>query len=243
MFHLSARKRLYNESVMSRSVQWPIRLLSPIADIQTNPKLVEPHSGEDGLQSDLRQLLISLAARDLETRERLAADLSLFDGYHPEMQAIHEKNAAIVDEVIKERGWPTCDMAGDDGAEAAWLIVQHAIGRPEFQRRCLKLLEQAASEGSVPLWQPAMLLDRILVFEGQPQVYGTSFDWDEAGLMSPRPIADPALVDRRRAAAGLAPLAEAIASHRRQTAAEPKPKSFSERQQRMEEWARSVGWR
>lgn len=199
--------------------------------------------GSDSLLNSLAQILISLARRDLETRQRLAADLSLFDGYHPEMQAVHEENAAILNRIIEERGWPTSALVGEDGAEAAWLIVQHAIARPEFQRRCLELLDEAAAAGSIPPWQPAYLLDRILTYEGRRQVYGTSFDWDEHGLMSPRPIADPETVDDRRAAVGLPPLAEAIAFQRTQTADQPKPVDYQERQRGMDEWARSVGWR
>lgn len=197
------------------------------------------------MDNDLRQLLIALAKRDLETRERLAADLSLFDGYHPEMLAVHEENASILDGIIGERGWPTSALAGEDGAEAAWLIVQHAIGLPAFQRKCLELLQDAAAAGSIPKWQPAYLLDRILIYEGKPQVYGTGFDWDEERLMSPRPIADPAGVDERRAAVGLPSLAEATARHRLQAEKEkqPKPASYAERQRGMDEWARSVGWR
>lgn len=191
----------------------------------------------------LPQLLVSLAQRDLETRQRLAADLSLFDGYHPEMQAVHEENASVLETVIQEFGWPTVLVAGEEGAEAAWLIAQHAIGLPGFQRKCLTLLDEAAGAGAVPPWQPAYLLDRILTFEGKPQVYGTSFDWDEDGLMSPRPIADPASVDTRRAAVGLPPLAEVTARHRLQSANQPKPQNYQERQGKMEQWARSVGWR
>jgi len=198
---------------------------------------------EVSLLESLRLLLISLSRQDFETRQRLAADLSLFNGYHPEMQAVHEENAATLDAIIQERGWPTSAMVGDDSAEAAWLIVQHAIGLPEFQRRCLKLLREAAANGSISPWQPAFLLDRILIYEGKPQVYGTGFDWDEDGLMSPRPIADPASVDERRAAVGLPSLAEATALHRVNAENEPKPASYSERQRSMEEWAKSVGWR
>ncbi len=195
------------------------------------------------MPESLRQLLISLSRRDLETRQRLATDGSLFDGYHPEMQAVHEENAAILDGIIQERGWPTSAMVGEDGAEAAWLIVQHAIALPEFQRRCLKLLREAAAAGSIPTWQPAFLLDRILIYEGKAQIYGTGFDWDEDGLMSPRTIADPASVDERRATVGLPPLAEAIARHRVQAEKEPRPTSYSERERSMEDWAKSVGWR
>ena len=199
--------------------------------------------GGSRLSSSLKEQLIALAQRDLQTRERLAADQSLFNGYHPEMQAVHKENATILKCVIDAHGWPTPEIAGEDGAEAAWLIAQHAIGLPDFQRKCLRLLKEAGSSGAVPAWQAAMLLDRICIFEGKPQVYGTSFDWDEDGLMSPLPIADPANVDVRRTAVGLPPLAEAIARHRAQAEMEPKPTSYSERQRSMEEWAKVVGWR
>lgn len=195
------------------------------------------------MPESLRQLLISLARRNLETRQRLAADLSLFDGYHPEMQAVHEENAAILDRVVQERGWPTVAMAGEDGAEAAWLIVQHAIGLPQFQRRCLRLLQEAADTGSIPPRQPAYLLDRTLTYEGKPQVYGTSFDWDEDGLMSPRPIADPASVDNRRTAVGLPPIAVSTTLHRIRSEKQPKPRDYYERQRKMQDWAESVDWR
>jgi hypothetical protein len=184
-----------------------------------------------------------MAQRDLQTRERLAADLSLFDGYHPEMQAVHEENASALERIIDEQGWPTPAVAGEDGAEAAWLIAQHAIGLPGFQRKCLRFLREAAGSGAVPAWQPAMLLDRVSVFEGKLQIYGTSFDWDEHGAMSPRPIADPEGVDERRAAVGLPPLAEATALQRRQSAGQPKPADHSARKREIEEWAKSVGWR
>jgi len=208
----------------------------PIADIRTPARLAV-------VKRTLADRLVALAAHDLETRQRLAEDGSLFEGYHPKMQVVHEANARELETIIAQLGWPGRELVGDDGAEAAWLIVQHAIGLPQFQRRCLKLLQAAAANGEVPQWQPAFLLDRILTFEGKPQVYGTSFDWDEDGLMSPRPIADPAAVDERRAAVGLPTLAEAIDRHRVQAENEPRPASFSERQRRLQEWAESVGWR
>jgi hypothetical protein len=186
---------------------------------------------------------MSMAERDLAVRSRLASDGSLFDGYHPEMRAVHEENAAALEEIIAQNGWPGADLVGEQGAEAAWLIVQHAIGWPAFQRRCLDLLQREASAGRIPAWQPALLLDRIRTLEGRPQVYGTSFDWDDAGRMSPAPIEDAEHVDERRAAVGLEPLADAVARHRRQAAAEPPPRDLARRRRQADDWARAVGWR
>lgn len=191
----------------------------------------------------LRRQLLAMAARDLETRERLAADGSLFNGYHPEMQAVHEANAAALARLIDRHGWPTHALVGEDGAEAAWLVAQHAISRPDFCRRCLVELRAAAAAGAVPAWQPAYLEDRIHVFEGRPQRYGISFDWDEQGRMSPHAIEEPESVDQRRAAVGLGPLSAAIERHRRDSASQPRPADLARRRQEMDAWAREVGWR
>lgn len=191
----------------------------------------------------LADQLVALAAHDLETRERLAADGGLFDGCHPEMRAVHEANAGELAAIVAEVGWPTARLAGEDGAEAAWLVAQHAIGLPRFQRECLALLQAAVAAGEAPAWQAAMMLDRNLTFEGRPQVYGTQFDWDDDGRMSPRPIDDHGGVDRRRAEVGLEPLAAATAKHRARSAGQLRPADLAEHRRRVDEWARSVGWR
>jgi hypothetical protein len=88
-----------------------------------------------------------------------------------------------------------------------------------------------------------MLLDRIRTFEGKPQVYGTSFDWDDAGQMSPLPIDDAEHVDERRAEVGLEPLADAVTRNRDRAALEPAPHDLVQRRRDTDEWAREVGWR
>jgi len=188
---------------------------------------------------DIRGMLIARATRDLEVRERLRAEGSLFDGYHPDMQAVHEDNAAALDEVIQAHGWPTAELAGADGAEAAWLIVQHAIGLPDFQRRCLDRLQEAAASGEIPAWQPAMLLDRIRILEGKPQVYGTQFDWNADGEMEAFPIEDAARIEERRAAVGL----PSFTDTKQAMQSQPKPPNPADRAARRDEWAKKVGWR
>jgi hypothetical protein len=87
----------------------------------------------------------------------------------------------------------------------------------------------------------AMLDDRVRSYEGQPQLYGTPFDWDEAGTMSPLRIDDPGLVDERRRALGLGSLSEEI--ERRREAVETAPPDWHARQRELDEWLRRVGWR
>jgi hypothetical protein len=185
--------------------------------------------------------LVAMAREDQQVRAELAADGSLFQGYHPRMEAIHRKNAARLTAIIDEHGWPGRSMVGEEGARAAWLILQHAIGEPPLQRRGLRLLKEAM--GDVLAAEVAMLEDRVSVLEGRPQVYGTQFDWDENGEMSPSPIADPDHVDERRRAVGLGPLEERIREMRAGMAGERPPTDWRKRRQQAAEWARSVGWR
>jgi hypothetical protein len=86
-----------------------------------------------------------------------------------------------------------------------------------------------------------MLDDRIRVFEGRPQRYGTQFDWDDAGRLTPLPIEDEAEVDARRARMGLDPLSEATARHR--ASGERPPADPAARRAAQDAWYREVGWR
>lgn len=189
--------------------------------------------------------LIAAARCDLETRARLAKDGELFAGYHPEMEAVHLENAALLDRAFDALGWPSRAKITDDGAAAATLILQHAIGSPDLQRRGLELMLAAVESGDANALDAAYLSDRIAVLEGRPQLFGTQFDWDTSGLLSPAPIAEPETVDERRASVGLAPMAETIAGMRAQAAAEgdTAPSDYATRKAEYEAWARKAGWR
>ena len=98
-------------------------------------------------------------------------------------------------------------MVGDDGAQAAWLLVQHADGDVAFQRRCLSLMEALVDTGAVFAGNVAYLTDRVLVNEGKPQIYATQFRTVD-GKSEPLPMIEPDRVDQRRATMGLQPLNE-----------------------------------
>ena len=191
-----------------------------------------------------RDALLRAAEKDYETRARLVREGTLFDGYNSEMEAVHLENAVLLEQVFDAIGWPDRARLEDDGAAAAFIILQHAISRPDLQRRGLALMLDAIPRGDANMMDAAYLSDRIAVFEGRPQLYGTQFDWFE-GELSPAPIADPEDVERRRASVGLPPLAEVTAYHRANAAEEgagPSP-DIEARKAGFETWARRVGWR
>ena len=50
--------------------------------------------------------LVGLADEDQRVRAELLADGTLFDGYNPRMEDVHVRNAARLEAVIDEHGWP-----------------------------------------------------------------------------------------------------------------------------------------
>jgi hypothetical protein len=197
------------------------------------------------MEEALREELLAMAAEDRRVRAELLADGSLSDGYHPRMADVHRRNAARLAEIIAGRGWPGRGLAGEDGARAAWVILQHAIGDPPLQRRGLEVLRAAVAAGEAPAWQAAYLEDRIRYFEGRPQKYGTQYDWDESGQLNPHPVEDPAGVDERRRGVGLGPLAENTRRLREETArsGEGPPPDRAEHRRKFLAWCQEVGWR
>ena len=196
------------------------------------------------MNEDLRVELEHMRRRDERTRSRLMESGELFEGYSEEMERLHLENAARLEEILDDSGWPTRSEVGEAGVESAWLVAQHAISRPDLQRRCLSELIEAVAEEEAPAWQVAYLADRIRVNEGRPQIYGTQLDWNAEGELAPQPIEAPAEVDRRRAEVGLVPLAEAVELARRHARVEGHlpPADREGSRERREEWARRVGW-
>jgi hypothetical protein len=204
----------------------------------TQMKTARQHSNEA-----LSQELVSMAENDQSVRDALVADGSLGNyGYHPRMEAVHKSNAARLATIIKQYGWPGISLVGEDGVRAAWLIAQHSIGDPTFMRHCLSLLKQAASNNEVIPWHVAMLEDRIRMYEGKPQIYGTQFQPNKNGELEPYPIENPESVNERRRAVGLNTIEERATEIRKQSAREnlPTPPDIEEQYQK---WLYSVGWR
>jgi len=117
------------------------------------------------------------------------------------------QNTMWLDEAIKQHGWLDKTLVGDDGAQAAFLVVQHSPAA-QFQKKCLSLLDLAVSQNEADVVNLAYLTDRVRVFDGKPQVYGTQGQPDSNGVIIPSPIEDEEHVDERRKAIGLESIAE-----------------------------------
>ncbi|MFB2119835.1 DUF6624 domain-containing protein [Parapedobacter sp. 2B3] len=192
----------------------------------------------------IAQQIIGMKKADLELRSRLAQSGQLSQGYHKAMERVHNEHAQRLKDIIDTIGYPTIGKVGAPASEAAWLLIQHAIGQPDFMRKCRKLLEQAVQEKQADPKNLAYLTDRIAVLEGSPQLYGTQFDWDESGELKPNRFDDLDRVNRRRAVIGLNSLEEQIAVMARRAGNdnESPPTDLKKRNREMDEWRKSAGW-
>jgi len=188
--------------------------------------------------------IIRLKEKDDELRAELTRVGALSNGYNKEMEALHNENARELNLIMEKIGFPTFDKVGEQASSAAWLIIQHSIGQPDFMRKAARLLEIAVAEKKADKKSLAYLTDRIAVFEGRPQLYGTQFDWNKNGEMSPSRYDDLLKVNERRKAIGLNELEKQVEIMQERIRKENQrpPKNFEERNREYYRWRQSVGW-
>jgi len=149
---------------------------------------------------DLRRELLELVAADQTARfafiEKQKTDPKA--DWAP-VAAIDKQDTAILHRIIAKSGWPGKTMVDEDGAHAAWLLVQHADLDLPLQKDVLARMKPLVDTGEVTAIDYAYLYDRVAVAEHRKQLYGTQFDEHQ----EPQPIEDEANVDARRNAVGM----------------------------------------
>lgn len=147
----------------------------------------------------LRLALLALKRADQELRVVPNLTDSVRDtAFVRRLAARDAADSAALQAIMVRYGWPGRSLVGPDGASAAWQVVQHVFG---LQHEALRQM-RALPAGEVSPTDLAMLEDRVLVSDSQPQHYGTQLDWE--GQF--QTIADVSHLDERRAAVGLPPL-------------------------------------
>lgn len=173
-------------------------------------------------QPELRGRLLDLLEKDQEARKEL---LTLFPDASPSsgniklenpsmeqiriimnVKAVETETTAFIKQVLDEHGFPTFDMVGADGANAAWMLIQHADADPEFQQHALTLMEPLVEAGQADPSDFAHLTDRVLLARGEKQRFATQFAMDDDGVLRPRPTEAPQGLAERRARYELLPL-------------------------------------
>jgi hypothetical protein len=118
------------------------------------------------------------------------------------------RHAGRMREIVDRHGWPGRSLVGEDGAQWAWVLVQHAYHDVPFMRRCLDVMAEAVEAGEASATDYACLYDRVLIHERGEQLYGTHYLLDDENEIVGARLVDPENVDERRREVGLVPLEE-----------------------------------
>ncbi len=166
----------------------------------------------------LRHELLKLAEQDQGNRadimafvQRVGAGSAQADSAERVLAAADAPLQARLRRIVADHGWPGRHLVGDDGAHAAWLILQHADSA--WQREMLGVLRAATRRNDARPGDFAFLEDRVRSNAGLPQRYGNALKNSTVAGAAPMlaPLEMPECVDARRAAMLLSPLADYLA--------------------------------
>ena len=160
---------------------------------------------EANYNKPLRHKLLDIADKDqsiryryLDAVKREPQDSAQIATLLAEMQRIDAENQKEIANILDKEGFAGSDVVGN-ATFVYWLIVQHAP--VEMQRKYFPLFVSAAERGDISRECIAMMDDRIAMFEGRPQRYGTQIVDGKVYK-----LVDPANVDTFRQEMEMPPL-------------------------------------
>jgi hypothetical protein len=118
-------------------------------------------------------------------------------------------NLIKVTEILDTYGWVGADKVGGTANQTLFLVIQHSDLKT--QQKYLPMMREAVKNKNANSSALALLEDRVALGEGKRQIYGSQIGRDdETNKNYVLPLDDPDNVDKRRAEAGLEPLADYV---------------------------------
>lgn len=182
-------------------------VIGKLKKIAGRASVIEAIAGMGEVDRAMRTSMLE-ATRDLapEKRAKVQAQAGLI---------IDEQDRAHTERlkaIIAAHGWPKISETSERTAVTAVLIANHS-GDIDFQREVLSLLEPLANAREARPEDFARLYDRVATIDRRPQRYGTQGTTCQGGKYAvPSDLEGPEGLDARRAAMGLQPMAEYLAS-------------------------------
>jgi len=136
-----------------------------------------------------------------------------------DMQRIDGDNTAYLKKLVGEQGWIDCDRFGKETSNTAFLIVQHSGDIP-LMMGALSPIEKDVKSGKLDPQPYALLFDRIKIFTGEKQRFGTQIGQGPKGQPVVLPLEDQAKVEDFRKEIGLFPLSQYLDIFKQQTGVE-----------------------
>ena len=204
---------------MNRNLVFPILLLTIAScNLQTSRKVkqLKAVGRKSGYDQKLANQLSEIYESDQNIRIQLMDSINKYwipspqtDPIGAKMRTSDSLNLIYVKHILDTRGWLGAETVGDKGNSALFLVIQHS--NLKTMEHYLPMLREAVKNKKADSRDLAKMEDRVLVFHGKQQLYGTQFTRDSATqkyILDP--LDDPDNVDNRRAKMGLGKLADAL---------------------------------
>jgi VWFA-related protein len=156
----------------------------------------------------LRDRLLKISEKEQERfQNSLAEEREKTGALAQEAKTSRKDNTAKLCSVLKEFGWPTVDLLGQDGFDAAFTLLKNSSF--ELQRELLPVVIAATKKGEIARRDFAGYIDRLRLSAGLKQLFGTEATIAN-GFLVLYPIDAESEVDSRREQYGLPPLRDYI---------------------------------
>ncbi len=109
------------------------------------------------------------------------------------------RNQELIISIIEKCGMPTLNEVNQEQMDAIWLGLQHTENK--YRIKYFPLIEKAVKNGDLRKEQYALMKDRILMDEGNPQIFGSQI---KNGKLYD--LEEPETVNERRQEMGLEPI-------------------------------------
>src|SRR6267154_1287435 len=150
--------------------------------------------------------LIKLSAKQQQRLQDNVTDNKSGNTLIDTIRKSREENTNDLCAIVKQYGWPTRDLVGDEGARAAFFLLRNS-STSELQRDLLPVIIAAVKKGEITKAAFATYIDRLRLNAGLKQIFGT-----QATILNDFlvlfPITDESQIDARRKQYDLPPLRE-----------------------------------
>ncbi len=134
------------------------------------------------LKKELDQIMwLDQSSRELfqsqikpERKKQLLKELKITEEQSKDWKFVDDldnKNLAAINRIINQYGYPGKSLVGEPTNKAAWYVIQHA-GK-DMISRYISLIKKAVDNSELAFTYYATMLDRHLMNEKKPQIYGT----------------------------------------------------------------------
>ena len=148
------------------------------------------------LDQKLSEHLLKLEAREQERIQSNVADNKSGETILKTLRSSRQETSNELCAIVKQYGWPTRELVGDQGEEAAFFLLRNSAS-PDLQRDLLPVIIALTKKGEVRKAQFATYIDRLRTTAGLKQLFGTQATIKD-GFLVLFPISDEAHVDALR---------------------------------------------